>query len=112
MTTPQQRQRTADLAARAFSEARAMAGAAPASARTASGELAAAALRAHGVLSAARTQPVPVTALGPNGREARGLAVFLAVYAAQHAPHVARDQPFQRTHQPRTRRPAGQGEAA
>lgn len=46
------------------------------------GELVAAALKAHRALSQGLGQSVPVTAIGPDGG-VRGLAAFVAVYAAQ-----------------------------
>ncbi|MGV4982317.1 hypothetical protein ACVB8X_23990 [Streptomyces sp. NRAIS4] len=53
-----------------------------------SDELVAAALKAHRALSRGLGESVPVTALGPDGA-LRGLAAFIAVYAAR------RDQPDQ-----------------
>ncbi|KUM99175.1 hypothetical protein AQI95_40510 [Streptomyces yokosukanensis] len=54
------------------------------------GELVAAALKAHRTLSRGLRQSVPVTALGPDGG-VRGLAAFVAVYAAQQDQPDGRD---------------------
>ncbi|MFD9393203.1 hypothetical protein ACFWBB_21545 [Streptomyces sp. NPDC060000] len=75
---------TADLVTRAWREASCMAGAGPdAAAHRPPGDLTAAALRAHRTLSAGLGHTVAFTALGPRGDGVRGLAAFLAVYAAQ-----------------------------
>ncbi|MFD8253850.1 hypothetical protein [Streptomyces werraensis] len=53
-------------------------------------ELVAAALEAHRALSRGLGQNVPLTALGPDCG-VRGLAAFVAVYAAQQEQRGARD---------------------
>ncbi|MFK0063906.1 hypothetical protein ACIQTN_32330 [Streptomyces werraensis] len=68
-----------DIASRAWAEALEMAHGDP---DRAPGELVAAALEAHRELSRALGRTVPVTALGPDGG-VRGLAAFVAVYAAR-----------------------------
>lgn len=73
----------AEIASRAWDEARAMTGMAPVPIRGASGELTAAALRAYGALSAGTGQHVPFTGLGLGADGMRGLAVFLTVYATE-----------------------------
>jgi hypothetical protein len=82
-TTPTTPARKAEIVSRAWAEACSMAGADPGRGHRPPGALAAAALRAHGTLSAGLGQGVPLTALGPAGGGVRGLAAFLAVYAAQ-----------------------------
>ncbi|MFI0999901.1 hypothetical protein ACIP10_33825 [Streptomyces galbus] len=84
MTTAPTPAHTADLTARALTEARSMTG--PGHPRPPHDGLAAAALRAHSALQARYGHHVPLTALTPTGDATRALAAFLAVYAA-HAPH-------------------------
>ncbi|WP_327309938.1 hypothetical protein OG730_43010 (plasmid) [Streptomyces sp. NBC_01298] len=74
--------RTAEMVSRAWAEAHSMTCADPGHAHRPPGELTAAALTAHGRLSAVLGRSIPFTALGPGGG-VRGLASFLAVYAAQ-----------------------------
>lgn len=74
--------RTDEIASRAWAEALAMAVGDADPAHRPPGELVAAALKAHRTLSRSHGQSVPVTALGPDGG-VRGLAAFVAVYAAQ-----------------------------
>ncbi|MFF6992679.1 hypothetical protein [Streptomyces sp. NPDC010273] len=89
--------RRADLASRAWTEARAMTrpdpdsgpDSGPGRAPLPCGELAAAALREHSALSAALGRSVPLTALGPGGGGTAALAAFLAVYAAQDETRTA-----------------------
>lgn len=81
--TPTPRARPADLVSRARREALSMAGAGPDPGRERAGDLTAAALRTHRTLSAGLGHTVPFTALVPGGDGVRGLAVFLAVYAAE-----------------------------
>ncbi|MGY1528594.1 hypothetical protein ACW69C_33395 [Streptomyces sp. MN3] len=69
-------------ASRAWSEALAMTREDTDAAHRSRGELVAAALSAHRTLSRDFGRSVPVTALGPEGAP-RGLAAFVAVYAAQ-----------------------------
>lgn len=82
---PVPRPRQDEIASRAWAEALALAGDAGRPHR-APGELVAAALEAHRGLSREFGRNVPVTALGPGGG-VRGLAAFLAVYAAQRERH-------------------------
>ncbi|MCA2205348.1 hypothetical protein ACPCSQ_17990 [Streptomyces griseoincarnatus] len=69
-------------ASRAWSEALATTREDTDAAHRSRGELVAAALSAHRILSRDFGRSVPVTALGPDGAP-RGLAAFVAVYAAQ-----------------------------
>lgn len=71
-----------EITSRAWAEALAMACGDADHTHRPPGELVAAALKAHRTLSRGLGQNVPVTALGPDGR-VRGLAAFVAVYAAQ-----------------------------
>ncbi|WP_328436292.1 hypothetical protein OHA71_48875 [Streptomyces sp. NBC_00444] len=73
----------AETVSAAWAEALAMTCADPGHCHSPAGELAAAALRTHGALSTGWGRSVPVTGWGPGGGGVRGLAVFLAVYAAQ-----------------------------
>ncbi|KOV57858.1 hypothetical protein [Streptomyces sp. MMG1121] len=89
--TPEQPARRAELACRAWAEARCLAGAADRApaldtgpAHPPLGELTADALRAYSALSAGLGRSIPVTGLGPGGGGVRGLATFLAVYAGQY----------------------------
>jgi hypothetical protein len=81
-TNPVAHLRKDQIASRAWAEALAMACGDADHAHRPPGELAAAALRVHRMLSRGLGHSVPVTALGPDGG-VRGLAAFLAVYAAQ-----------------------------
>ncbi|WP_331725803.1 hypothetical protein OG264_39225 (plasmid) [Streptomyces xanthophaeus] len=83
MPSPEAHASTAEITTQAWAEALSMTCAAPDHIHPPSGVLAAAALRAHGRLSAGLGQSIPFSALGP-GCGVRGLASFLAVYAAQH----------------------------
>ncbi|MFB7248318.1 hypothetical protein CW362_41245 [Streptomyces populi] len=83
MANPTPHTRPADLVPRAWREALSMAGAGPDPGRGQDGDLTAAALRAHRALSAGFGHSVGFTALGPGGDSVRGLAAFLAVYAAE-----------------------------
>ncbi|MWA07987.1 hypothetical protein [Streptomyces sp. BA2] len=83
MPTPQPHAHKAEIASRAWDEARAMTGTAPVHIRGACGELTAAALKAYGALSAGTGQHVPFTGLGLGADGMRGLAVFLTVYATE-----------------------------
>jgi hypothetical protein len=71
-----------EIASRAWAEALAMACGDVDHAHRPPGELVAAALKVHRMLSRGLGQSVPVTAIGPDGG-VRGLAAFVAVYAAQ-----------------------------
>ncbi|MGW0877381.1 hypothetical protein ACWD3Z_44020 [Streptomyces sp. NPDC002740] len=82
MPIPQPPARKAEFASRARAEALAMAGAGP-DVHHLPGALAAAALRAHSTLSAGTGRSVPVTVFAAGGDGVRGLAAFLAVYAAE-----------------------------
>ncbi|MEU5367341.1 hypothetical protein ABZ354_28375 [Streptomyces sp. NPDC005925] len=94
--TPGRHARRAELASLAWTEALTMAGPHPdpGPARRPPGELAADALRAHSALVAGLGRYVPVTCLEPGARGVhgvRGLAAFLAVYAAHYQRQDARD---------------------
>ncbi|WP_329113045.1 hypothetical protein [Streptomyces sp. NBC_01465] len=71
-----------EIVSRAWAEALAMACGDSDHAGRPPGELVAAALKVHRALSRGLKQGVPVTAFGPDGG-VRGLAAFVAVYAAQ-----------------------------
>ncbi|MEU6381104.1 hypothetical protein [Streptomyces sp. NPDC046909] len=80
------RPRREDIASRAWAAAQEMAGEDTDRAggpERPAGELVAAALKAHRTLSRGLGQSVPVTPLGPDGGGVRGLAAFVAVYAAE-----------------------------
>jgi len=79
-----------EIASRACAEALAMACGDADHAHRPPGELVAAALKAHRTLSRGLGQSVPLTALGPDGG-VRGLAAFVAVYAAQQGQRDDRD---------------------
>ncbi|WP_328891868.1 hypothetical protein [Streptomyces sp. NBC_00316] len=79
-----------EIVSRAWAEALAMAHGDADRTHRPPGELVAAALKAHRALSRGLKQNVPVTALGPDGG-VRGLAAFVAVYAAQQEQRDDRD---------------------
>ncbi|MDL5205439.1 hypothetical protein [Streptomyces sp. ALI-76-A] len=79
-----------EIASRARAEALAMACADTAHSHRPAGELVAAALKAHRTLSRGLGPGGPVTPLGPDAG-VRGLAAFLAVYAAQQEHRDDRD---------------------